>query len=271
MKRTLHAQALNLIANHPIVRPWLGGRPEPLDLTPIVADPNNFAFLTDDELGGYIYHKKAQGLYEVHTLSTPEGRSRAMLEARSASLREVFTKSDAVEVVTQVPDGNKGADIWASHAGFREVFRREKAFDLMGEKVGASYRSLSYGDWCLRDKACLYDGRQFHEAIHQFTADDHGDDPVHDAWVGATVEGCLQGNADKAIALFNRWAVHAGYEVIQVVTAKPLVLDIRSCIIQYDADGLQVLHIRQPREALPVQDESGDAECQSPPSVPLQA
>ena len=68
------------------------------------------------------------GLYAVHTVSLPEGRGREMLTARSASLREMFTKSDAVEIVTVVPAGNKGADVWASHAGFREVFVRLNSF-----------------------------------------------------------------------------------------------------------------------------------------------
>ena len=74
----------------------------------------NFAFLADDQKGGYIYHKLAPELYAVHTLSFPDGRGRELLEARSASLRAMFTQTDAAEIVTTVPDGNKGADLWAS-------------------------------------------------------------------------------------------------------------------------------------------------------------
>jgi len=270
MIRTLDATRFNEIAAHPEVRPWLGGTHQ-LDLTDTIANPNNFAFLTDEQRGGYIYVKLQQGLYAVHTLALPDGRGRQMLEARSEGLREMFTKSDAVEIVTLVPDGNKGADVWALHAGFREVFRREKAFDLMGEMVDGSYRSLSYVDWAIRDKPSRYDGQRFHEAIHQLVADDHGEDPVHDALVGATMEGCLQNNVEKAIALYNRWSAHAGYRQIQVLTARPLVLDIGSCLIQYSPDGLQVLHVRHSREAAPIEDVSGDAECQSPPSVQPQA
>ena len=271
MRRSLHAYALNEIAAHPEVRPWLGGS-HSIDLTDIVASPDNFAFLTDDDKGAYLYHKKAPGLYEVHTLSLPDGRGRQMLQARSASLREMFIKTDAVEIVTLVPDGNRGAEVWARHAGFREVFRRAKAFDLMGEMVGVSYQSLTYAAWAMTDMANQREGDAFHKAIHMVTADDHGEDSMHDGMVGATLEGCLNNNAEKAIALYNRWAVHAGYEQVSVVTLRPLVLDLRSCIVQLDPDGLQVLHVRElPPEGLPVEDDPGAEECHSPPSAPLQA
>lgn len=270
MIRTLDAVVLNQIAAHPEVRPWLGGT-ESLDLTATIANPENFAFLTEDERGGYIYHKLQPGLYMVHTLSTPEGRGRQMLRARSESLREMFIKSDAVEVVTLVPDGNRGAGVWAAHAGFREVFRRAKAFDLMGEMVDVSYRSLNYADWAIRDPANKQEGEAFHRTIHQFTPHDHGDDPVHDAMVGATLESCLNNNAEKALTLYNRWAMHAGYQPVRVVTARPLVLDIGTAVVQYSLDGLQVLHVRYARSAPLLEDVPGAAECPSPPLAQPQA
>lgn len=269
MIRTLHADVFNEIANHPEVRPWLGGTHE-LDLTETIANPENFAFLTDEEMGGYIYHKLQPGLYAVHTLSLPEGRGRQMLGARSQSLREMFIKSDAVEIVTMVPDGNLGALTWAKHAGFRETFRRESAFDLMGEMVGVSYQSLTYQDWVIHDAANRREGAIFHQAIHQVVEDDHGDDPVHNALVGATMEGCLNGNIEKAITLYNRYAVHAGYQPIKVLTTRPLVLDISSAIIEYSADGLFILHVRQ-RPKGSVEDVLEPAECPSPPLQPVQA
>ena len=108
--------------------------------------------------------------------------------------------------------------------------------------------------------------------IHAVTPDDHGDDPVHDAWVGATMEACAQGNAEKGIALYNRWALHAGYQAVRVVTARPLVLDIGSAILQSDADGLRVLYVRpSARSALPVQDIPGESACPSTQSAQLPA
>lgn len=270
MHRSIDAAPFNAIANLPVVRPWLGGK-KTLDLTGLLADVNNFAFLTEDEQGAYIYCRKDLGLYEVHTLATPEGRGRQMLNARSESLRAMFTMTDCVQVNTMVPDGNKGADVWAAHAGFREVFRREKSFDLMGEMVGVSYRSLSYLDWAQKDRTNRLEGERFHAFIHQYVPDDHGEDPIHDAVVGATIECCNQSNAEKGIALYGRWASHAGYEPIRVLTARPLVIDIQSCILQYDPSGMQVLYVREGPKGSTVEDDTEPSECQSPPSVQPQA
>ena len=264
MKRTLDATRLNEIANHPEVRPWLGGNGA-IDLTAFASNPENFAFLSADEGGAHVFHKKALGFYEVHTLSLPEGRNRAMVNCRNGAFRAMFLTTDATEIVTLVPDGNKGAGVWANHAGFREVFRREGAFNLMGEKVGVSYRSLTYADWVLWDKENRGDGEDFHAFIHQYTPDDHGADPVHDAWAGATIDGCRQGNGAKCVGLYNRWTLHSGYEPISVLSLTPLCLDIRSAIIEVKADGLNVLSVREARSApLPIE-ELESTECPSQP------
>lgn len=240
LKRTLDPARFNEIANDPEVRPWLGGSGE-LDLMGHISNPENFAFLTDDETGGFFYHKRAIGLYEVHTVSLPKGRGQTLLETRSASLRAMFMQSDAIEIVTTVPDGNRAADAYSIDAGFHETFRREACFDLKGEMVGASYRSLGYGEWVLKDQLNTFNGKIFHDFVHQSTPDDHGPDSVHDAWVGATMEGCRHGNAAKCIGLYNRWAVQAGYEPLNVLSANPLTVDMRSAVLQLDADGLHVL------------------------------
>lgn len=263
MKRVLDPEPFNLIANHPEVRPWLGGT-EKIELAPLVSDVENFCFLTDSEKGGYVYHKKAAGLYEVHTLSLPDGRGREMLKARDASLAAMFLKSDALEIVTTIPDGNRGADRWSAHAGFREMYRREGAFPLMDGLVGASYRSLGHSDWVRLDPENRANGKRFHDSLHQFVPDDHGEDPIHDAWVGATLSAIEHGNAGKAVALYNRWALHAGYVTIVARTFNPLVLDIKSCVLQYDGDGL---HILRPARSAPSLEESAACLLESRPPL----
>lgn len=240
MIRTLDATILNRIAAHPEVRPWLGGT-QVIDLTALAGDIENFCFLTDSGKGGYIYHRKAAALYEVHTLSLPDGRGRELLKARDESLAAMFLKTDALEIQTMVPDGNTGADRWSAHAGFREMFRREGSFDLMGSRVGASYRSLGHADWVMLDPANQKAGKGFHAWLHEIVPDDHGEDPIHDAWVGATIRAIQEGNGVKAIALYNRWALQANYETISLKTLNPLCIDIRSALLQYDSAGLSLL------------------------------
>lgn len=262
MRRVLDGARFNEIANAPDVRPWLGGSGE-LDIRPLVSDPANFCFVTEDRLGGYLYVRRAPGYYEVHTLALPAGRGRAMLAARTASLRFMFTVSDALEIVTVVPDGNVGASTWAEHAGFREMYRRERAIQIRNEIVGASYRTLTYNEWVLRDGFNREVGAQFHEEIHRFTPNDHGEDPAHDAFVGATMLGIREGNGAKAVPMYNRFALHAGYEPIRVLSLTPPTLDIGSAILQITQAGLDILHIRTARSALSeIEDNAGESACQ---------
>lgn len=248
MIRTLVADGINQIANHPDVRPFIGGS-GPLDLSGLIANPENFALTTEDGKGAYLYLKKQPGLYEVHTLSLPDKRGREFLKVRDESLAFMFLATDCLEIQTVVPDSNPGADRWAAHAGFREVFRRDHSFDAGSSLVSASYRSLAYGDWVPRDRENTEQGKRFHYAIHLLVPDDHGDDSIHDAWVGATIRGIEHANAVKALTNYNRWAGHAGYNPIAVLTLNPLVIDIRSAVLQIDADGMHVLYVREARSA----------------------
>lgn len=244
MKRTLSAQAFNVIANHPEVRPWLGFGSGELDLTAIVEDTSNVCFLTPEEDGGYILHKLHPGLYEAHTLALPSARGRPMLETMRDGFATMFMATDAIEIVTRVPDGNEKAAKWADVAGFREVFRREHAFMLMDETVGVSFRSLHYGDWVLRDKRHLELGRLFHEKLSTHSGHiPHADDPVHDAWVGATMGGCIEGNVSKAIGLFNRWAAFSGYHQATILSLNPPMIHTGDATVQLVSGRLDVLKL----------------------------
>lgn len=264
MRRTLKADAFNVIANDPRVRPWLGGT-EPLDLSGILADVFSFGFLTDCLQGGYVYRKLADGLYEVHTLSLPEARGEPMRTAATESLARMFTETDALEVVTLVPRPNRLAAIWATRAGFREVFCRKAGFDLNGETVDASYRSLSFNDWVMRDSVNADVGAAFHEMIHRHVPDDHGDDPVHDRWVGATLRCAHSGNIGKAVTMYNRWAAQVGYLPVMLRSLNPIVLDIGTAVLSLRSDGIEVLEVRTARSASSPKE---DASCQSPRASP---
>lgn len=258
MKRSFDPTPFNTIGNDPDVRPWLAGQ-APIDATALVTDLANFCFLTEDRAGAYIYHRKQPGLYEVHSLAVPCGRGRSMLKARTESLRFMFTATDALEIVTVVPDGNRTAGVWAAHAGFREVFRREDAVWIVDGLRGASYRTLTYAEWVMHDLFNREVGRQVHEELHRHVPDDHGDDPAHDAFVGATFLGIHEGNGGKATATYNRWAAHAGYLPITTLSLNPPLLDIGSAVVQITSRGLEVLHVRAARSATSENQEEREA------------
>lgn len=248
MKRSIDPGPFNVIANDPAVRPWIGLGTGAVDLSRVVSNLDNVCFLTDDEMGGYILRKLQPGLYEAHTLALPSARGRPMLCCMREGFASMFMGTDALEIVTMVPDGNEAGSRWADVAGFREVFRREHFFDLNGEIVGGSFRSLHYNDWVLKDDRNERLGEAFHQQMEEARCDvgapAHPKDPVHDRWAGATLQAAIEGNLQKAIVLYNRWALQAGYQISQIVSFNPPCVDIGDAIVQLNCGRLDVLKVK---------------------------
>jgi hypothetical protein len=219
-----------------------------MDLTKVVEDPSNICLLTPEGDGGYLVVRLDPGLYEAHSLALPKARGLPMLRLMREGFAYLFTATDATEVVTLVPDGNPAADQWAKLAGFRETFRREDVFPLMDRLVGASYRSLGYADWVLRHRPNRDAGEAFHELLHAASPDlaTHPHDPVHDAFVGATIAGCKAGNTMKAVALFNRWAAQAGYQRATVISLYPPVIHTGDAVLGLQDGEVVVLKVCPP-------------------------
>jgi len=240
--RTMNAEALNAIAVHPEVRPWLGFS-DPLaeiDLTGPVSNPDNFAFLTKQGDGGYMLLKIQPGLYAAHTLAMPSARGKPMFKLMREGFAAMFLTTDAIEIVSQVPDGNEAAENWSALAGFRNTFRREAYFPLMGERVGCQFKSLTYGDWVVKDRANLEQGQAFYERTFGMPLVD----PVCAAWIGATIRGCVAGNATKVVGLYNRWSPVAGYAEATLLSITPPVVEIGDAVIGLEAGQMSLLAAR---------------------------
>lgn len=242
--RTMDATYLNGVANHPEVRPFLGGGPAVLDLQPVLSAPQNVALqaLGPEPFGGWVFHMMMPGVYEAHTLFPPEGRGRRLFAASREALRWMFTETDALELVTKCPDDNPGARMLGGLLGFRERFRREGAW---APGVGVSYRVHSVDDWFIRDPECLAAGRAFHaqlkaaEQAAGVTLRDHPEDETHDRAAGATALMIHAGQVTKGVAFYNRWATFAGYPGIAMVG--PNVIDMHEAVIEVRGGALRVL------------------------------
>jgi hypothetical protein len=247
--RSFDPLPFNIIANDSATRPWLGGVGL-LDLSPAVRDIRNFCFLTEGKHGAYIYTRLADGLYAAHTLASPPARGRPMLTLMRESLRFLFMATDATEIVTTVPDSNSHASKWADLAGFTEAHRREACFDLNGQIVGASFRRLTYADWVLSDPSNRKAGERFHTFLAEHGVDvDHPDDPVHDAWAGATYEAVTEGNLLKGVDAYNRYAALAGYRPVLIASLQPTLLDLGNCAIQIASGRLEIVLVPTARSA----------------------
>lgn len=230
--RTSDATFLNELANHPEIRPFVGGGLEPLDLTAVCQNPANIILVVDGA-GAWVLQMLMPGVYELHTMFLPEARGRPYFVAAKQALAYVFGQTDALEIVTKCPDDNDGARMAAATMGFRERFRREGAWQT---GAGISYRVFSIDDWFVRDRTCLVEGRAFHSALEAAkeaqgcTLATHPDDEAHDRAVGAACLMIKGGRTDKAIGFYNRWAIFAGYATIFALS--PTVIDVRDAIVE---------------------------------------
>ena len=236
IKQHKTAHSLNEVVNEPSVYHWVhGNQVGYLDLSPVVLNPYNYLLM--GEHGGVLFVQHMPGIYEAHTQVLPAGRGKWTLDMVNEALKYMFTKTDALEIMTKVPKGNLGARalVRAIHGSFE--FRRENGWVVDGKPIYADIFALSVQNWIKTAPNLTEKGRWFHNKLEAEFAKvgrvdpQHPDDDVHDRYVGAAAEMILGGQTGKAIVFYNRWASMAGYAPIKVVTEHPLVLDISNALL----------------------------------------
>lgn len=256
LKRTMDAAFLNSVANHPDVRPWLGGAGQ-IDLGRVIANPANVALA--GRHGGFLGMKVQDGIYECHSLFLPEGRGAFAREAAAAGLRYLFAVTDCMEVVTKCPANNAATLGLARTMGFVAMFERQKAW-LTGDesKVDVAYMALSYWKWLARDEQVLARGKWFHTRLEQLTGEMgvtipvHAEDAAHERAVGACVLMLEAGNPAKAVEAYNRWARVAGqYSEIRLISLNPVIIETDGVLLALKGSDMDVLKVPT---ALPRQD-----------------
>lgn len=247
VNREFSAERINSIVNHPEVRPWLGGTGA-LDLTPLVADPRNVLLM--GEGGGVLFQWLEPGLYEAHTQFLPEARGAGSVQNVRDALRWMFTRTDAVEIVTKVPAPNKAALGLVRAIHGQKLFEREAAWPTESGMVAVSFYGLSMLSWAGSAPDIGASGHWFHEKLEAAKAatagarPPHDDDAAHDQYVGATVEMIAAGQVEKAMAFYGRWARFSGYGPIAAIAINPLVLDIGDAILAVRGADFDVLLCR---------------------------
>ncbi len=243
ISRTFDATFLNSVANHPDVRPFIGGEGE-LDLAPLIEDRANVALVT--EHGGWLLQQLLPGVYELHTVFLSEGRGEFYFSAAREALRFMFTQTDCLEILTKCPDDNPGARMAAVKVGFRERFHRDGAW---AENVGVSFQALSIHDWIRRDDEIPIVGHEFHEALglakiaHGSDLPTHADDEAHDRAVGASFLMARHGFMSKAIGVYNMWAIFAGYAQIHALSET--IVDVQDGLVELVNGEMVILGVRR--------------------------
>ncbi len=250
IKRHRTAQFLNEIVNHPTVFPWVCGRHDgPLDMTPVIRDENNV--LLAGRHGALLFIQLQPGLYEVHSQCLPEGRGAWMVSFVQSCVHWIFTRTECFEMMTRCPKGNLGARALARAVGGKFVFTNPRGYTKGGKTISADIFSITIQDWMKTAPGLVERGHWFHERLEaeykKFGRAEppHDDDPVHDRYVGAACEMFLGNQAPKSCILYNRWARMADYAVINIVSMKPVAIDIADAILVIRENDFYVASLNQ--------------------------
>lgn len=249
LERHFQAQTINCIVNHPSVYPWIkGGHDDPFDLSLVVENKNN-VFLVG-EYGCVFFIKHQPSIYEFHTCVLPEGRGHWMMQGAEFAFHWMFTRTDAIELITKCPDGNISSKAGARAVGCSSMFRTGNIWPTDKGLVPVDVWSIILQNWMKTAPRLIEAGKKFHgdleEKYKKFCkTENHSEDEVHDRYVGVCIAMILGGQPIKAINCYNRWAVMSGYKQISVLSLDPLVIDIQEARLRLGDNDFEVISCPQ--------------------------
>lgn len=116
------AAFVNHFANHPEIRPGVGGVAHgEIDLSSAVREPNVFLF---GEHGGICWLWSAPDTFEAHTMITKAGRGGWALDAAKQAIRHM-QELGAVQLWTRVHPDHRHTAIFTMRAGLKECGTHE--------------------------------------------------------------------------------------------------------------------------------------------------
>ena len=237
MKRVLDATRINLLANDPSVRPYLGGD-GPVDLNPVLGNPDVYLFESDGG-AGLLVSRLFGTRYSVHSIFTAR-LFREFLDLSYYMLEYLFTRTDCEEIVSTAQDNNRGALSALQRMGFVVDFKRGDT----------TYWKLPLDTWARVCSTAQAQGALFHDQLEVRKAESgsslvtHEDDDAHDHTVGGAILMAKAGRGIKGVDFYNRWAVFAGYAPIRVVSEAPFVIDIGDAVIEFTGGEMEILQCR---------------------------
>ena len=106
--------------NHPLIQPSRG-IPENLYVFAgrLLEHPGNVGFIT--EIGGAIFCRQDDGVYEGHFFFLPGSGGKAILDASREMLSEMFTRHSAYVIIGHTPRVNRAARVISSALGFQKI------------------------------------------------------------------------------------------------------------------------------------------------------
>ena len=245
--RETDAIGLNIILNHPEVRPWVAdiNIEGPLDVSAVATNPDNFLLM--GEYGAIMLILVMPGTYEGHTQVLPSGRGEWAKKFVISVLDWMFTRSNAWEITTRIPEGHNGAIGLANFTGFRHEFTSMEPCRFHGNVVQASIWRLGIFDWVGQSDLYARLGHDLHEQMaHEairlgITTPPHHEDTYHNQILGASVELARHGLMVKGAMLYQRWAALARHSQISVVSFEPPVIQMDLGRMRIKPVGIEIV------------------------------
>lgn len=147
IRRQSDGDTVNRIVNHPSIYPWICGPLEgqTLDLSGHINDGSYIVLF--GEHGGFLFWKLSEGIYDAHSAILPEGRGSWAILAAQKSLKWMFEKEGAEEIMMATPKGNIAvrALVRCLKAKYRGTI--ENGWFMNGKFVPSAIYSMTKTDW----------------------------------------------------------------------------------------------------------------------------
>lgn len=224
-------QHLNRIANHPGVRPHVGGEGV-LDFSQAVE--RDLVLATEG--GFYLFSQKTESSYEFHSTFLPEYRGKHAYRAAKAACEFMFLTTPAIELHTRSPFENPMSTPPKTF-GFQHWF----------DEKDCSVHRLHIIDWAKRAPTLEAWGDWFHHSLEDARKGFGIDDPIHDEdknnnrYAGLAV-GMVRGDQPlKAVRSYNQWAATAGYIPAQLIQSDPAVIYTGDAVVKYENNRMEFI------------------------------
>tara|TARA_R110002020_G_scaffold245614_1_gene459331 strand:- start:34 stop:762 length:729 start_codon:yes stop_codon:yes gene_type:complete len=217
VKVTENAKFYNSVCNTKGVLEKVSWTGDEVDVQPLLDSEGGF-ILDDQVNGGFLLQRNSHGSYVIHTAFLPTTKVGLPLQVAKDCLWLAFLALDVQKLYSSACESNPAAKRLMKRCGFREEFSSPSRFG--GGRVETFY-SLDI-DTYIRSNPLLREmGEEFHSLVEETT--NHGEDEVHDYYAGAAVAFIRCANYAKAEEVYNRWALLAGYETLEVYENEKLI------------------------------------------------
>lgn len=115
--RSFDAVVINRVCNTPGVLEGLSLGLDALDVSALLSDQRNIAFL--GEFGGALFHRTGPGVFAAHDFFLPQGRGAWALAASREMLATMFREYGARLIWAETPVENRACRMFNRWLGFR--------------------------------------------------------------------------------------------------------------------------------------------------------